>query len=162
MPTYRFPIFLCRAFDGSHTATLVEFPDAAPAVAPTAATAVEQVKQYLVWKFDHEPWSGEPDLTDAELSSMTVQVRPEYEQAGRRYPVAETVDLRVWLVTAKDKHDMNVCSMPTLGITFSYSDSASLKQLVNYRPRIARSYPSTCAAAWVCPSVRKSRARRSF
>jgi len=155
MPTYRFPIFICQAADGSHTATLVESPDLAPTVAATAAVAVEQVKSYLVWKYQRAPWSPEPDLLDAELDQMKVEVRPEYEHEGRRYPVADSIELPVWLVKAKDRNDMFVCSLPTLGIMFSYSDAASLRSLVSYyvQNRLRGLTPRDIAALLPPPSA---------
>ena len=132
MPTHRFPILVCRGFDGSHTATLVEHPDEAPAVAGSASAAVDQVRQYLKWRLDHRPWSAEPDFADAELASVRVEVRPEYEQGGRRHPCPETVTLTVWMVTGRDKAGLLLCSMPTLGVAFSYSEQATLKQLATY------------------------------
>ena len=132
MPTHRFPILVCRGFDGSHTATLVEHPDEAPAVAGSSSAAVDQVRQYLKWRLDHRPWSAEPDFADPELASVRVEVRPEYEQGGRRHPCPETVTLTVWMVTGRDKVGLLLCSMPTLGVAFSYSEPASLKQLATY------------------------------
>jgi ATP-dependent Clp protease ATP-binding subunit ClpC len=132
LPTHRFPILLCRGHDASYTATLVEFPDVAPAVAGSASAAVDQVRQYLKWKYEREPWSAEPDFQDAELSSVRVEIRPEYESAGRKHPCPEPVALTIWMVTGRDRADLRLCSMPTLGVAFSYGEKDSLKGLATY------------------------------
>jgi ATP-dependent Clp protease ATP-binding subunit ClpC len=132
VPTHRYPVFVCRGPDGTHTATLVEAPGDAPAVAATAAAAVDQVRQYLRWKLDREPWLEAPDWQDPELSSVRVSVRPEYEQGGRRHPCPEPVDLTVWMVKGQDKTGLRLCSMPTLGVAFTYADADALKGLATY------------------------------
>ncbi|HEX8912046.1 MAG TPA: AAA family ATPase, partial [Humisphaera sp.] len=93
---------------------------------------VDQVRAYLRWRYDDEPWAEPGDFRDAELSVVRVDVRPEYEVKARRHPCPETVTFKVWLVKGRSENGLLLCSMPTLGVSFSYAEPDALKGLAAY------------------------------
>jgi hypothetical protein len=73
--------------------------------------------------------AGGPDFADAELSEVRVEVRPEYEHAGRRQPCPDTVWVAAPMVTGHDAAGGRLCSLPTVGVAFGYTDPATLRPL---------------------------------
>jgi ATP-dependent Clp protease ATP-binding subunit ClpC len=132
VPAYRFPILVCEDHDGRFTACLVEDPDESPAVGVTYADAVRRLKVYLEWLHDKEPWRPRPDFLDASVVWIKVEVRPEYrsEDDGRKFPVHESLPLRVPCVRGRDEHGLFLCALPTLGLRFDFYEEKAFRELV--------------------------------
>jgi ATP-dependent Clp protease ATP-binding subunit ClpC len=127
--TYRFPVLVWRDHDGWYTASLLEWDEPA-GIGRSAAHAVEQLEDYLGWCYTEKPWLSPPDFLDPRLVQFKVQVRPEYQEEGRRYPCAEPVSLRVYCVHGRQEQGLLVCVLPTLGLRFYYYEEGALKTLV--------------------------------
>src|SRR5947209_5916664 len=82
MPAYRFPILVWEDYDGGFTASIVHGGMDAAAFAESAGEAVEQVREFLRWRYKAQPWRPGPDFLDAELAHVKVEVRPEYRAEG--------------------------------------------------------------------------------
>ena len=127
--TYRFPVLVWQDHEGWYTASLLEWDEPA-GIGRTAAQAIGQLEDYLTWVYEERPWMSPPDFLEPHLVSFKVPVRPEYQEAGRRYPCAEAVALRVYCVHGRQEHGLLVCVLPTLGLRFYYYEENALKTLV--------------------------------
>ena len=96
----------------------------------TAREALAQLKEYLNWSFEHEPWRSAPDFLDPQLVEFRVEVRPEYVLKGRVYPSDESFPLRVACVHGRQQGGMFVCALPMLGVQFYYYEASALRGLV--------------------------------
>ncbi len=130
MPTYRFPYLSWEDFEGSHTASLVEYDPPVAAVGRTLSDAAAQLKAYIVWMYEEYPWQAEPDFLDARLVHFKVAVRPEYRVENRIFPGDEPILLRIACVHGRQEGGLLVCALPILGIRFYYYEARSLKELV--------------------------------
>ena len=131
---HRFPVLVWQDFSGSYTGRLVD--DEEDPLNPfagkgtTVRQVLQQLKEYLVWSFEREPWRSAPDFHDPQLLEFRVDVRPEYRVKGRVYPCDESVAMRVACVHGRQESGMLVCSLPILGIQFYYYESKALRGLV--------------------------------
>jgi ATP-dependent Clp protease ATP-binding subunit ClpC len=130
MATYRFPVLIWQDFQGYYTAHLVEASGPA-GFGRKAADARDQVEDFLSWSFKENPWQSAPDFLEARLVEYRVPVRPEYQEADRIYPCAETFALRVPGVLGRQESGLLVCCLPTLSLRFSFYDADSLRNLVS-------------------------------
>ncbi|HRA89784.1 MAG TPA: AAA family ATPase, partial [Planctomycetaceae bacterium] len=131
MPTYRCPVLIWRNASGLFTASLVEQHERA-AVAKTAKQALEQLRSLLDWQYREEPWRDPPDLKAPELITFKVPVRPEYrdEFSGRRFPVQQPFDLRVYCVVGKQLGGPRLASIPMIGLRLNLSEHDDLKTMI--------------------------------
>jgi len=115
----------------------------------TAREALAQLKEYLNWSFEREPWRSVPDFLDPQLVEFRVEVRPEYTVHARVYPSDESVPLRVPCVHGRQESGMLVCALPLLWLQFYYYEASALRGLVttytqeslkNKTPQQLRSY----------------------
>lgn len=132
---HRFPVLVWEDWTGSFSARLVDDEDylGAPLAGfgPTAREALAQLKEYLVWSFEHEPWRSAADFLDPRITELRVEVRPEYQVKGRVYPCDESIPLRVAAVHGRQASGTLVCALPMLGLQFYYYESTALRGLVN-------------------------------
>lgn len=134
MTTHRFPVLVSEDFSGSFTGRVVD--DEQDPQIPLVGTGrnvrevLLQLKEYLVWSFEREPFRSAPDFHDPKLLEFRVDVRPEYNVKGRVYPCDESVSLRVACVHGRQESGMLVGALPILGIQFYYYESKALRGLV--------------------------------
>lgn len=147
MSAYRFPVLVWEDQAGYFTAKLIEYKHSSYIIwagkffggdnhtptgtASTAAEAIYQVKEYLIWSYEHYPEQDAPDFLDAELLHFRVDIRPEYRLDGRIFPAEQLLPLRVACVYGRQETGLLVCTLPMLGITFYYYDAQMLKSLVH-------------------------------
>lgn len=131
---HRFPVLIWEDFSSSYTGRLVDDEEdpgvQLAAVGSSVRDVLQQLKEYLVWSFEHEPWRSTPDFHDPQLLELRVEVRPEYKVKERVYPCDESVSLRVACVYGRQERGMLVCALPMLGIQFYYYESKALRGLV--------------------------------
>lgn len=131
---HRFPVLVWEDFSGSYTGRLVDNEeDPEMPLAGTGGTVrevLQQLKEYLVWSFEREPWRSAPDFLDPKLLEFRVEVRPEYRVKTRVYPCDESIPLRVACVQGRQESGMLVCALPMLGIQFYYYEAKALRGLV--------------------------------
>ncbi len=132
MPTYRFPAIVWEDYSGYFTARLVEDMDLPAAFGETAPEAIYQLKEVLDWSFQKFPWRSTPDFNDPKLIQLRLEVRPEYHTGERIYPCDEILVLRVPCVHGRNSAGLLVCSLPTLGTTFFYTEPQKLKDLATH------------------------------
>src|SRR5215813_6279104 len=150
---HRFHVLVWEDFTGRYSARLIDDEeDLANPLAGfgrTAREALIQLKEYLNWSFEHEPWRSAPDFHDPQLIEFRVEVPPEYTLRGRVYPCDESFPLRVVCVHGRQQGGMLVCAMPLLGLQFYYYEASALRGLVttyaqeslkNRTPQQLRSY----------------------
>jgi ATP-dependent Clp protease ATP-binding subunit ClpC len=130
METLKFPIFIWEDFEGYFNACLVEESMDLVGVARTQSEAVFQLKEYLAWQYEEEPWRSNPDFLAPHLLHFKTEVRPEYRIDGRLYPADKPMRLRVACVHGHQKDGLLVATIPLLGIRFYYYDAKALKGLV--------------------------------
>jgi ATP-dependent Clp protease ATP-binding subunit ClpC len=150
---HRFPVLVWEDFTGHYSARLIDDEDD-PTIplagfGRTAREALAQLKEYLLWSFEREPWRSTPDFHDPQLVEFRVEVRPEYTLGGRVYPCDESFPLRVACVHGRQESGMLVCALPLLGLQFYYYEASALRGLVttyaqeslkNRTPQQLRSY----------------------
>src|SRR4051794_3519172 len=129
--TYRFPLMVWKDHEGWYTASLLEWDEPA-GVGRSAGDAIGQVQDYLRWRYEESPWMSAPDFLDPQLVQVKVHVRPEYQEAGRRFPCEEAILLRVHCVTGRQEQGLLVCVMPTLDLRFYYYEDKSFRSLVTH------------------------------
>jgi ATP-dependent Clp protease ATP-binding subunit ClpC len=128
--TYRYPILVWEDASGASTVVAVgDFPTVS-ANAKTSQDAQRQVKDLLEWRMEHEPWNVDPDLAEAALIYVKVEVRPQYFVGKRVVPCPETVWLRVPCITGRQENGMLLCAVPHLDVQFNFQEPGSLKSLV--------------------------------
>ena len=129
MASYQFPVLIWQDVAGSFTAALVGDLESAAAHAATKEEALRQLKELLEWRAEHEPWAVDPDMQEASLQEVRVEVRPQYHRGKRMIPCPETVWLRVPCITGKQASGLRLCVAPHLQMQFNYQDAADLKGL---------------------------------
>src|SRR5687768_13189760 len=130
MASHRYPVLVWRDDAGGHTARLIGDFESAAAYAPSADEAVRQLKELLHWRFEHEPWNVDPDLTEPHLVDVKVELRAQYSGPQRALPCPETIWLRIPCVVGAQESGLRLCAVPHLGLQFNFQDNASLKSLV--------------------------------
>lgn len=134
MATHRFPVLISEDFSGRYTGRLVDDEqDPRVPLVGTGGSVREvllQLKEYLVWSYEREPWRSSPDFHDPKLIEFRVDVRPEYKVKDRIYPCDESVSLRVACIHGRQESGMLVGALPLLGIQFYYYESKALRGLV--------------------------------
>jgi ATP-dependent Clp protease ATP-binding subunit ClpC len=131
MLTYRFPVLVWKDHEGYFTAATVEWDEPA-GVGRSAPAALEQLRDYLRWAYEEEPWRRQPDFLDPQLLQYKVPIRPEYQVGDRTYPCAEVIPLRVLCVRGHQEDGLLLGSLPTLDIQFCYYEADALKNLVTH------------------------------
>ncbi len=152
---HRYPVLIWEDSTGHYSARLIDDEEdlslPLAGFGSTAREALAQLKEYLVWSFEREPWRSTPDFHDPQLVEFRVEVRPEYVFQGRVYPCEESVPLRVACVHGRQESGMLVCALPLLGHQFYYYEATALRGLVttytqeslkNRTPQQLRSYLS--------------------
>jgi ATP-dependent Clp protease ATP-binding subunit ClpC len=130
MATYRFPILIWEDHQGAFTAATVDRD--LEAVAATRAEALEQLREYLTWRFKEDGWLEPPDFVEPAVVHFKVNVRPEYRIDDKIYPVDEPIQLRVACVRGRQEGGLFVCSIPTLRFRFYFHDERALPDLVRH------------------------------
>lgn len=131
---HRFPVLVWEDFTGCFSARLIDDEEdpglPLAGFGRTAREALAQLKEYLVWSFEREPWRSAPDFIDPQLVEFRVEVRPEYTLNGRVYPCDESFPIRVACVHGRQQGGMLVCALPLLGLQFYYYEAKALRGLV--------------------------------
>jgi ATP-dependent Clp protease ATP-binding subunit ClpC len=132
MPTiHRFPVLVWQDHQGGWTARLVDRDEPA-GFGSSASQALDQLHDYLVWDFGEYTWQDGPDFVEPEVLFFEVQVRPEYQQDGLRFPCDEQITLRVPAVRGRQQHGLFICALPTLDLRFFYHEAGALRNLVTH------------------------------
>lgn len=129
MPTYRFPVLVCRDAAGFRTAVPVEGDDVT-GYSAAGNDALHQVREYLEWLYRQDPWRGPPDFRDAQLTPIRVTIRPEHRFDNRAYPCEHPLHLRMLCVHGRQERGMLVAALPLLGVRFYFHEPSQLKELV--------------------------------
>ncbi|HEX5221138.1 MAG TPA: AAA family ATPase, partial [Verrucomicrobiae bacterium] len=132
MATYQYPVLFWRDAAGAFTAALVGDLESAAASATTKDEALRQLKELLDWRAEHEPWAVDPDLHEASLMEVKVEVRLQYRSGKRMIPSPETLWLRVPCVTGKQDSGLRLCVVPHLQVQFNYQEGTNLRGLVSH------------------------------
>ena len=77
------------------TAALAGGDEPLAAFAATRPDAVEQLREYLAWTAREYDGLADPDFRDPQLTTIRVEVRPEYRDGKRVYPCEQPLALRV-------------------------------------------------------------------
>lgn len=125
------PVIMWESHTGLFTGSLVAGGDRA-AVGETQQAVLRQVKDYLDWAWDEEPWVIETDYQEIDLLDVEVGVRPEYQMANRSHPVNQMVKLKLPCVCVKESGGMWVAALPTLRIEFNFSDRDEVNALATH------------------------------
>lgn len=126
MAAIHYPVVIWPDAAG-HTAVVVG--DSAAAHASTAEEALQQLKEWLAWRMEEEPWDADPDFASPALVEVKVEVLPQYVERRRVIPCPESVRLKVPCVTGVQENGLRTCAVPHLGLQFNYQDEAGLKDL---------------------------------
>ncbi|MEM7236158.1 MAG: hypothetical protein AAF517_28600, partial [Planctomycetota bacterium] len=131
MAAYRVPVLIWRDLSGFYSARWVEDTEERAAVSEVRERAIKELRAYLKWYFENDPWARAPDFFDARVLWIGVTVQSEYRFDDRTYP-SSAIRLRVPCVLGTREHGLLVCSIPTLSIQFDYHDETSLKSLAEH------------------------------
>ena len=125
MPHYRFPTFVWRDASGAYNASLLEWSEPV-AFGRTLRDALEDLREYVAWRYRDCPWLDAPDLDDVRHEVLRVPVRPEYGDEKRRYPLPEPILLRVHCVHGKQSHGQRLAAQLAVQ---SVNEPGSLAQI---------------------------------
>ncbi|MBX3400384.1 MAG: ATP-dependent Clp protease ATP-binding subunit [Gemmataceae bacterium] len=128
MPTYRYPVLLCR--DAARGVSAVAVDANAVGFAATPADARDDLREYLAWFHRRKPWLAGPDVREPRLVWHTVAVRPEYRANDRLYPCETEVAVRVPGVFGTRESGQPTADLPLLGIRFDYTNEKDVPDLV--------------------------------
>src|SRR5207248_10567154 len=128
MPTYRYPVLVCRDPAGAYSAVAVDADGVG--FGPSAADARNDLCEYLRWFHRKSPWAAGPDFRDPELRWFAVAVRPEYRTKERLYPSETTVEVPIPCVVGTRESGQPTADLPLLGVRFDYPGRTELKDLV--------------------------------
>lgn len=134
MPTtYRFPALVWQDAAGCFSASVVECSERA-SIGRTAREAIEQLRDLLEWRYRREPWREPPDLEEAELFSLKINIRPEYfhEKSRRRFPLNEQFELRVPCVVGRQSSGLRLAAAPLLDLRWSFHEHDDVKSLITH------------------------------
>lgn len=133
MALHRFNIVVWQDAQGFFTALPVSglFGDTPAATATTADRACDQLKDYLTWLYERDPWRGSTQLIDLEIKQFQVPVRVEYQVEGRLFAGGEPYPLRVPCVSAKVRNGPYFAALPLIDVQFCYHEAAELAGLVS-------------------------------
>ncbi len=132
MSTTRLQVLVWHDDGGLCHGVLTERPEIA-AVAATPADVISQIREYLMYLLKEETWDFPFDpMSEPALRSISVEVRPEYADRGRRFPVEHPVRMTFPCVRGEYAGGMKACVIPTLGLWFSFDDEARLSELAQH------------------------------
>jgi ATP-dependent Clp protease ATP-binding subunit ClpC len=77
----------------------------------------------------------EPDLKDAKMKSIKINVRPHYTQDERIYPVKESIDIEVQAVYGSNEYGYYLCFLPSLNKSFYFYNEDDLLKLTEHFSR---------------------------
>lgn len=148
MATLHHPVLVWPDPAGSWTAALVADYEDAAARASSEREALQQLKDLLEWRAEHDPLLADPELIDPVLSIIRIEVRPQYQSERRILPSPQTVSLAIPCVVGRDSGGLPSCTVPHLGLQFGYTDHDSLRALVTHfvRERLQTLSPLQLAA----------------
>jgi len=132
MSTTRLAVLVWADDSGLYNGVLCERPEIA-AVGPDAPDVMAQLKEYLLhvlreeeWDFPHEP------MLEPRLLKLGVEVRPEYQEQGRRHPADKPVRMVVPCVVGTYEGGIKGCVAPTFGLWFSFDEESRLPELAQH------------------------------
>ena len=128
MPTYRYPVLVCRDPAGAYSAIAVD--NGTVGFGGSAADARADLRDFLRWHHRKVPYAANPDFHEPELRWFTVSVRPEYRTETRLYPCEGEVAVAVPCVVGTRESGQPTAELPLLGIRFDYPNRGELKDLV--------------------------------
>lgn len=115
---------------GTFTASLIDDTQSPPSHGTNLHQALTQLKEYLDWTFKEYPWRAGPNVLDAKLVFIRVEVRPEYKAMNRSFHGERPLAFRVPVIHGRRPDHLFYCSIPTLEIRFDYHEQQRLKELV--------------------------------
>jgi len=130
MAAYRFATLVWQDAGGFFTALPIEEDDSAAGFGPRASVALKQVKEYLTWLYQRDPYRHEPELVESKLATFKVSIRPEYRVDKRIHACTHALQLPVQGVVGRLQSGLRVVVLPLVGVRFYYHDEDSLKGLV--------------------------------
>ncbi|MCA9176643.1 MAG: ATP-dependent Clp protease ATP-binding subunit [Planctomycetales bacterium] len=98
----------------------------------TRRDAVDDLKQYLKWRYAKSTWMGEPELEQCEHQLVHVTLRPAYAERQRRFPVSRCMRLGVHVFHGKLKHGGLVAVLPSLNERLQCHESDDMQTLVEF------------------------------
>ncbi len=128
MPTYRYPVLICRDPAGGFSAIAVD--EGTVGFGATVADARNDLRDYLRWLHRKVPYTPKPDFHDPELRWFRVAVRPEYRTKTRLYPCENDTTLAVPCVVGTRGSGQPTADLPLVGIRFDYPNRSELGDLV--------------------------------
>src|SRR5262245_37724950 len=120
MSAYRYPVVLWRDGAGAITGAVVGDFETVAASAGTEDDVMRQLRELIEWRFEHEPWSVDPDLAEPALVEIKVEIRPQYRSSKRIIPCPETVWVLVPCVTGIQGNGLRLCIAPHFSLQFTY------------------------------------------
>lgn len=131
MPSHRVPILLSQDSEGFWTALPIEPETILVGTSQNPTEALSQVKQYLDWSYQRDPWKPIPDFRHPEIVRVKIPLRPSYQESDRSFPCAETLELPVDCVLGQRTDDLWTCVAPLVGVRFDYNEKNALESLLS-------------------------------
>lgn len=127
--TYRYPVLIMESQSGLFTGCLFEEEHRA-ATGESPDAVLGQLKEYLTWQWQENPWQDEPDFLDPKVIDVQVPIRPEY-RVGRDkvFPCSEMISIKAPCVHGRQSGGMFLGLLPTLGVRFHYYEKDALTNL---------------------------------
>jgi ATP-dependent Clp protease ATP-binding subunit ClpC len=125
----RLPVFVMESQSGLVSACLLEAGHPW-SVAGTAAAALSELKEYVLWRERHGSSPGRNELADAQVRDIQIRVRPEYRRGRDQIlPCPETLRLTIPCVHGRQEDGLFMGLIPTLDIRFLFHEMDILHSL---------------------------------
>lgn len=132
MSTTRLAVLVWADDSGQYNGVLCERPEVA-AIGNDAPDVMAQIKEYLLYVLREESWDFPYDpMNDPRLVKLGVEVRPEYQDHGRRHPSDKALRMVVPCVVGAYDGGVKACVAPTFGLWFSFEHDHKLPELAQH------------------------------
>lgn len=133
MKSCKVPVLLWTNDSGLCTGLVAETGLSSPdisAVGDSRRSVLDQLKSCMEWHYRVNASDTQPDMQDAELQHMRIQIRPRYFTHGQEFPCTELLEFSIPWVRAKRENGIFVCTVPMLGLTVQQVRDNVLTQIV--------------------------------
>lgn len=132
MSTTRLAVLVWADESGLYNGVLCERPEIS-AVGADAPDVMAQLKEHLLYILREEDWDFPYDpMIEPKLVKLAVEVRPEYQDRGRRHPAEKPVRFTVPCVVGSYEGGTKACVVPTFGLWFSLEHENKLHELAQH------------------------------
>lgn len=134
MSTTKIPVLVWSSANGVHTGIVIEDMDTA-AVGKSPQDCVQQIRAELQRQQKDDPWMLPDEFLEPEIVMVSVELRPQFVIDEKHHMLPDAIKLKLPCVRGKTDTDMLVCSIPPIGVWFSYHKDDDFNELARLHIR---------------------------